>query len=100
MVADGYEPLKVTGDRMSDNFFQMLGVRAALGRTLEPGDSQPGRTDVLVISAELFERHFGSNPRTIGQHGAASTIGRIKSSASCRAASSFSSRAPTSGRRC
>ena len=67
MVADGYEPLKVTGGRPSDNFFKGLGVAAAIGRTLEPGDSTPGRPRVLVLGADLFERHFRGDPTVIGR---------------------------------
>jgi putative ABC transport system permease protein len=66
-VADGLEPLKVTGGRTSDNFFTTLGVPAALGRTLLPGDAQPGRTAVAVISFALYERHFSRDPRVIGR---------------------------------
>ena len=67
LVADGLEPLKVTGARTSDNFFTTLGVPATLGRTLMPGDAVPTRNRVLVISRGLFERHFGSDPRVIGR---------------------------------
>ena len=67
LVADGLEPLRVTGARTSDNFFVTLGVGTALGRTLMPGDAAPGRNRVLVISSSIYERHFGANPRVIGQ---------------------------------
>jgi putative ABC transport system permease protein len=67
MVADGYEPLKVTGARVTDNFFVTLGVGAALGRTINPGDAGAGRRGVLVLSREIFERHFGGNPAVIGR---------------------------------
>jgi putative ABC transport system permease protein len=66
-VADGVEPLKVTGARTSDNFFTTLGVTAAVGRTLMPGDAVPSQARVAVISAALFERYFGSDPKTIGR---------------------------------
>jgi putative ABC transport system permease protein len=66
LVAPGHEPLKVTGARMSDTFFEMLGVGAMLGRTLQPGDSAPGRMGIIVISAELYERHFGARPNVVG----------------------------------
>ena len=67
LVADGVEPLKVTGARTSDNFFTTLGVGAALGRTVMPGDAVPGRNRVLVISSAIYERHFGADPRAIGR---------------------------------
>jgi hypothetical protein len=67
VVADGFEPLKVTGARTSDNFFTTLGVGAALGRTLLPGDALPGKTGVAVLSFPLYERHFKADARVIGR---------------------------------
>jgi putative ABC transport system permease protein len=66
LVADGVEPLKVTGARVSDNFFATLGVGAVRGRALQAGDSTPGARRIAVISWDLFERHFGSNAATVG----------------------------------
>ena len=66
-VADGIEPLKVTGARTADNFFTTLGVPAAVGRTLMPGDAAPSQARVVVISAAIFERYFGSDPQAIGR---------------------------------
>ena len=68
LVVPGVEPVKVTGARTSDNFFTTLGVRAARGQTLEPGDANPGSTNVAVISAHLHERHFASDPAIVGKH--------------------------------
>jgi predicted permease len=67
LVADGLEPLKITGGRTSDNFFTVLGVQPALGRTLLPGDASPGKTAVVVLSAGIYERHFKSDARVIGR---------------------------------
>ena len=67
LVADGVEPLKVTGARTSDNFFTTLGVTAALGRTLLPGDARPGQTGVVVLSFPVYERQFGADPRVVGR---------------------------------
>ncbi len=67
LVADGHEPLKVTGGRTSDNFFHGLGANAAIGRTIRPGDGTAGGSAVVVLSAEIFERHFGGNPAVIGR---------------------------------
>ncbi len=68
LVVPGLEPVKVTGARTSDNFFTTLGVLAASGKTLEPGDANPGSANVVVISAELHERHFASDPAIVGKH--------------------------------
>lgn len=65
--SQGSEPRKVTGGRTSDNFFTALGVRAALGRTILPGDARPGRNTVVVISAAIHAQHFGNDPQVIGR---------------------------------
>lgn len=68
LVAPGLEPVKVTGGRTSDNFFTTLGVAAARGRALQPGDATPGAAKVVVISAQLHEQHFASDPTVVGRH--------------------------------
>src|SRR4030095_12641451 len=67
LFPEGSEPTKVTGGRVSGNFFRLLGVGPAIGRTIEPADSAPGRTGVVVISADLFVRKFASTPAAIGR---------------------------------
>ena len=55
--------LLVTG-----NYFRMLGVDAALGRTLEPSDTAaPGREAVAVLSYAFWQRQFGSDPAVVGR---------------------------------
>ena len=68
LVAPGLDPVKVTADRTSDNFFTTLGVNARLGRTIRPGESLPAAPRVIVISAHLHEGHFASDPQIIGRH--------------------------------
>ena len=67
LVAEGGEPIKVTGGRVSDNMFQTLGARAALGRTIEPGDAKPGAPQVVVISSSLWRTRFNSDRNVIGR---------------------------------
>jgi len=67
LVADGGEPIKVTGGRVSDNMFRALGARAALGRTIEPGDARPGAPQVAVLSHGLWRTRFNSDPNVIGR---------------------------------
>lgn len=67
LVADGGEPLKVTGARVSDNLFQALGASPALGRVLQKGDSVPGQHRVAVISNALWRSRFASDPQVIGR---------------------------------
>jgi predicted permease len=67
LVAESGEPIKVTGGRVSDNIFQALGARAALGRTVEPGDARPGAPGVAVLSDRLWRSRFNADPTVIGR---------------------------------
>ena len=67
LVAEGGEPLKVTGARVSDNLFRALGATPALGRVIEPGDAVPGRHRVMVISDSLWRSRFGGDRSVIGR---------------------------------
>ncbi len=61
------EPEWCKGGRVSASYFQFLGVSAALGRIFLPGEDQPGRAQVVILSHGLWERRFGSNPKVIGE---------------------------------
>ena len=60
------------GQRVSGNYFSLLGVQPFLGRTLTPADdSIPGEGGpdglVAVISYNYWTRRFGRNPGVIGK---------------------------------
>jgi predicted permease len=58
----------ISGSIVSGNFFDALGVRAALGRTFLPEeDATPNTHPVAVISHGMWERRFGGDPKIIGQ---------------------------------
>jgi putative ABC transport system permease protein len=67
LVAETGEPMKVTGGRVSDNMFQVLGARPALGRVIEPGDARPGAPGAAVLSAALWRSRFSADPAVIGR---------------------------------
>ncbi len=53
---------------VSGNFFQALGVQPDLGRGFRPDEDQaPGRDAVVVLSHDLWVKHFASNPGAVGQ---------------------------------
>jgi predicted permease len=59
---------QVWGELVTGNYFDVLGVRAQLGRTLLPSDEEaPGKHPVVVISDSLWRRAFGSDPQVLGQ---------------------------------
>ena len=61
------EPEWCKGARVSASYFQFLGVSATLGRIFLPGEDQPGRAQVVILSHGLWERRFGSNAKVIGE---------------------------------
>jgi len=59
---------RILGAIASGNYFSVLGVGAALGRTLRAEDDQePGAHPVAVISHGLWQRRFASDPAIIGK---------------------------------
>jgi predicted permease len=58
----------ITGAIVSGNFFEVVGVRAAVGRTISNEDDQtPGGHPVVVISHGLWKRRFGGETGIIGR---------------------------------
>lgn len=56
------------GEMVSDNYFQMLGVGAALGRTIAPGDAAaPHAGAVAVISYGTWKARFGGDSAIVGR---------------------------------
>jgi predicted permease len=60
-------PEIISGLRMGDGLFELLGVQPLLGRTLQAEDFQPGKDHVLVLSHKLWQRAFGGDPGILGQ---------------------------------
>lgn len=58
----------VWNQAVSGDFFSVLGVSAAPGRTLTPNDDRPGDPQpVAVISYDFWVRRFGQDPAVIGK---------------------------------
>lgn len=60
-------PVALHATKGTDNFFDVFGVRPILGRTFLPGEDQPGRDDVVVLSHEVWQRDFSGDPKVIGR---------------------------------
>jgi putative ABC transport system permease protein len=60
------EPERVDGAKVSAGFFDLLGVRAARGRTFVAGEAEPGRDRVVVVS-DAFWRRLGADPAFVGR---------------------------------
>jgi predicted permease len=66
----GGRPERVSGRGVSGNYFDVLGVKAALGRTFRADeDTAPGAHPVAVIGDGLWRRRFGGDPGVVGRRG-------------------------------
>jgi len=61
------EPERLPGDMISGNFFDVLGVKPAFGRTFLPEEDRVGAKPVALISGGLWKRKFGSSPDVLGK---------------------------------
>jgi predicted permease len=59
------ERLRVAGATAS--FFDVFGMRAAVGRTFGAPEDGPGAEPVIVLSDALWRRRFGGDPAAVGR---------------------------------
>jgi predicted permease len=64
----GEKPERVWGAIVSGNYFDVLGIKALIGRTFLPEeDRTPNTHPVVVIGYGLWERRFGADPNVLGR---------------------------------
>ncbi|MPY89488.1 MAG: FtsX-like permease family protein [Luteitalea sp.] len=64
----GGKPERVRGAIVSGNYFEVLGVKAFLGRTFLPEeDRTPNARPVVVMGHGLWQRRFGGDPNIVGR---------------------------------
>ncbi len=63
----GDRPESVVGARTDADFFRVLGVAPAAGRTYTTDETTPGKDDVVVLSYEFAQSHFGSASTPVGK---------------------------------
>ena len=61
------EAERVTSIPTTANLFDVLGVRPALGRGFAPGEDEPGRAPVAVLSDGFWRRRFAGDRGIIGR---------------------------------
>jgi predicted permease len=63
----GEDVERVSSYAVTPNLFTLLGVRAAVGRGLQPTDGKAGGERVIVLSHVLWMRRFGGDPSVVGR---------------------------------
>src|SRR5262249_3271212 len=61
------EPRLLTLSLTTGNFFSVLGVRAAIGRTFTDDETWKSGTHVAVLSDRAWREQFGADPSIVGQ---------------------------------
>jgi putative ABC transport system permease protein len=60
------DPTAIEGRWVTGEFFLLLGVAAASGRTLGPDDDKPGAANVIVVSHQFWRDRLSSRPEVVG----------------------------------
>jgi predicted permease len=58
---------QVTGLAATANFFELLGVQPSLGRGFAPGEDEPGKPRVTVLTHRAWVRRYAADPTVIGR---------------------------------
>ncbi|MGH9401661.1 MAG: ABC transporter permease [Terriglobia bacterium] len=61
------QPEHLVGFLVSSGYFPLVGVKPILGRWFLPSEDKPGASHVVVITENLWEGEFGSDPKLIGK---------------------------------
>jgi predicted permease len=68
LVLGGNGPAKMArGEIVSGDYFSALGVKAAVGRTLGPGDDTPSASPAVVLSYTFWQSAFGGDRSAVGR---------------------------------
>jgi predicted permease len=61
------DPERVQAAYASSELLPMLGIRPVLGRNFAPEEDKPGNTPVMLISHDLWQTSFDSDPEAVGR---------------------------------
>ncbi|HEY0556527.1 MAG TPA: ABC transporter permease [Thermoanaerobaculia bacterium] len=61
------EPLRVSGQIVTDDYFKVLGLKSSLGRLFSLGEGAREKQPEAVIGYDLWRRVFGGRPTALGR---------------------------------
>ena len=67
-IAGGDRPEQVKGIHASREYFNVFRAKPALGRVFAEDEDRPGGPRVVVLSAGLWKRRYGSDPQIVGKN--------------------------------
>jgi predicted permease len=67
VLQEGGEPEEVFASQATTNYFDVLGVRPALGRGFVVEDGVPGAEAVTILANRIWVERFGSDPDILGR---------------------------------
>ena len=77
-LSTGRDPERVTGERVTADYFTVLSVTPILGRDFQTGEDKIGGEPLVLLSKGLWERRFGGDRNIVGQvitlNGAKTTV--------------------------
>ncbi len=62
---DGSESMQ--GMVVTKDYFQVMGLQPALGRSFDESETKPGSRPVILIGYEFWQRKFNGDPKIVGQ---------------------------------
>jgi predicted permease len=67
LFTEGGDSRRVLAQLVSGNYFDVLGLRAAYGRTILPAEETPGQNPVVVLSDSFWRSRFAADPAVVGR---------------------------------
>jgi putative ABC transport system permease protein len=61
------QPMLLHAARVSPHYFDIEGIKPALGRNFREEEDQPGKDKVVILTHALWESRFGSDPAIVGR---------------------------------
>jgi putative ABC transport system permease protein len=60
-------PVQLRGTRVAVPYFDIFDIKPVLGRTFAPGEDQPGKEQVVVLSYRIWQSRFGADRSIAGR---------------------------------